>query len=167
MQKHNKKGRYARQKRKVKGGICCPFPCPLPVKKDGKLQTTNEELDEIVNNIFASVFNGNICFHTSQVSGMQEGDWGSEVLPTVSEELVCDHLRNQIVHRSMGPGGIHASVLRELTDVIAKIFSIIFDIIAIRRSPRLLEKDNIMPIFKKGTKVDPGNYSSSPLCPKK
>lgn len=58
--KNNKKGRYARQKRKVKEGTCCPFPHSLTIKKDGKLQTMDEELDEVFKNIFDSVFNGNI-----------------------------------------------------------------------------------------------------------
>lgn len=57
------------------------LPHPPSIKKDGKLET----MDEVLNNIFASVFNGNLSFHTSQVSGMQ-GDWRSKVLPTVSEE---------------------------------------------------------------------------------
>lgn len=67
------------------------------------------------------------------MSEMQGRDWGSKALPTVSEELVCDHLRNRIVHRCMGHGGMRARVLRELTHVIAELFSITFDVLAIGR----------------------------------
>lgn len=75
--------------RKIKEGTLLPLsPTPSPPqKKDGKLKKKmKRELYDVLNNIFASVFNGNTFFHTSQVSGMQEGDWGSKVLPTVIEE---------------------------------------------------------------------------------
>ncbi|GAB0190614.1 mitochondrial enolase superfamily member 1 [Grus japonensis] len=59
----------------------------------------------------------------------------------------------------MGPDGMHPQVLRELTDVIAKPLSIIFE-----RSwrtgevPEDCRKTNVTPVFKKGRKEGPGNY---------
>ena len=63
------------------------------------------------------------------------------------------------VHTSMGPDGMHPRVLRELAEVIAKPFSIIFE-----RSWRTGEVPedwriaNVTPVFRKGKKEDPGNY---------
>ena len=59
----------------------------------------------------------------------------------------------------MGPNGIHPRVLKELADVIMGPLSIIF-----QRSwesgevPVDWKLANVVPIFKKGKKEDPGNY---------
>lgn len=48
------------------------------INKSNKLVTKNEEKPEVLNKFFTSVFNGNLTYHTSQVDGQQDGDWGNK-----------------------------------------------------------------------------------------
>ena len=48
--------------------------------------------------------------------GLVGGEWENNVSPTVSEDQVCDHLRNLNIHKSTGPNEMHPRVMRKLTE---------------------------------------------------
>ncbi|KFV54970.1 RNA-directed DNA polymerase from mobile element jockey, partial [Tyto alba] len=79
--------------------------------------------------------------------------------PIIHGEMVSDLLHHLDTHKSMGPGGIHPRVLRELAEVITKSLSIIC------QQPWLTgdvpvdwRLANVLPIYRKGWKEDLGSY---------
>ncbi|CAM5135878.1 unnamed protein product [Natator depressus] len=73
--------------------------------------------------------------------------------------MVRDHLEKLDEHKSMGPDVLHPRVLKELADVIAEPLAIIFENSwRLGKVPDDWKKANVVPIFKKREKEDPGNY---------
>lgn len=78
---------------------------------------------------------------------LQDGCWESKVLPTASEDQVCDHPRNLNTHKSLGPGEMHGRVLSQLADRVVKSLSVVFE--KSWQSAEVLggsKKSNIVPV---------------------
>ena len=64
----------------------------------------------------------------------------------------------------MGPDGIHAKVLKELADVMVGPLSIIYQKSwRSREVPADRKLANVIPIYKKSLREDPGNYRPGSL----
>ncbi|KAK4806706.1 hypothetical protein QYF61_027707 [Mycteria americana] len=73
--------------------------------------------------------------------------------------MVSNLLHHLDTHRSMGVGGIHPRVLRELAEVLTKPLSILYQQSWLTREvPVDWRLTNVTPIYKKGQKEDLGNY---------
>ncbi|CAM5082368.1 unnamed protein product [Natator depressus] len=150
--KSNKKGffKYVSNKKKVKESVG-----PL-LNEGGNLVTEDVEKANVLNAFFAFVFRNKV---SSQTTALGSTAWGGSDQPSVEKEVVRDYLEKLDVHKSMGPDALHLRVLKELADVIAEPLAIIFE--KSWRSGEVLDdwkKANVVPIFKKGKKEDPGNY---------
>ncbi|KAK4813574.1 hypothetical protein QYF61_011803 [Mycteria americana] len=78
--------------------------------------------------------------------------------------MVSDLLHHLDTHTSMGPDEIHPRVLKELADVLTKPLSIIYQQSWLTGEvPADWRLANVMPIYKKGRKEDPGNYRAVSL----
>ncbi|CAM5143904.1 unnamed protein product [Eretmochelys imbricata] len=155
--KSNKKGffRYVSNKKKVKESVG-----PL-LNEGGNLVTEDVEKANVLNAFFASVFTNKA---SSQTTALGSTAWRGGDQPSVEKEVVRDYLEKLDVHKSMGPDALHLRVLKELADVIAEPLAIIFE--KSWRSGEVLDdwkKANVVPIFKKRKKKDPGNYRTVSL----
>uniref|UniRef100_A0A8B9EMY0 Reverse transcriptase domain-containing protein n=1 Tax=Anser cygnoides TaxID=8845 RepID=A0A8B9EMY0_ANSCY len=125
---------------------------------DGHLTDKDTGKAETFNAFFASVFNADDGLWDPRCPELEDHDGGNDKLPT-HPERVQDLLLHLDPYKSTGPDGIHPRVLRELADIIAGPLSIIFQRCwESGEVPVEWKLANVVPIFKKGRKEDPGNY---------
>ena len=80
------------------------------------------------------------------------------VLPICSTE-VSKLISNMKIGKASGPNSIPSSVLKNLKNEISKPLSILFNLsFSTGVFPNILKTSSVLPLFKKGSKLDCGNY---------
>ena len=78
----------------------------------------------------------------------------------VTEQMVRIRLKEQKPGKSAGPDGIHSRVVVETQEQLVRPLTIIFNKSLIEGVvPDSWKEAEVVPIFKKGKRDDPGNYS--------
>ena len=148
----NKRPFFAYIKRKTKSR-----PRIGPLKdKDKKVVTEDEEMAKILNDFFSSVFTREDLNQIPEAEEM-ETDTLEEIRITAWK--VRKKIRKLSRAAASGPDGIGPCILQELENELVEGLTLIF-----QRSiyagvvPEDWRTANVTPIFKKGSKSDPGNY---------
>ena len=146
---------YANSKRKTKSGIS-----ELKYKnKEGSITTTkgDKEKAEVLAEFFTSVFTNEPDGELPHIDRVPVQKPFIDKDMTTSEILKILKELNQ--NKSAGPDELHPKSLHELRNSISKPLEIIFNAsLQSGQVPNLWKLGNVVAIFKKGDKSDPGNY---------
>jgi len=146
--------RYVRTKTKSKDRVG-PLKDPA-----GNLIEDDNIMCDTLNNFFASVFTQENTDTVPEVGSVFNGD-SSQLLCTVdiTSEVVFDKIIKLKDGKAPGDDGIIPEFLKKLASVISKPLAIIFrKSVAEGVVPQEWKRANITPLFKKGSRSDPGNY---------
>lgn len=146
--------RYVQSKTKSSTGIS-----PLDMG-DGNLIDTDDGKANVLNKFFASVFIKEEEMEDDlmvNVAYKSKGVLLSDVV--ITPLAVKEKLSKLCVNKAQGPDGIPPRVLKELSIQLANPLSILFNkSIEVGKIPEDWKKADVVAIFKKGTRSDPGNY---------
>jgi hypothetical protein len=149
--------KYVQSKTKTKTGIS-----PL-INKDGNVMTDDKGKADTLNKFFASVFTKDDTTHNTDTDNTlsESPKEYRSILDSVviTSEIVKKKLEALNPNKAQGPDAIPPRILKELSNELAKPFSILFSkSIDTGTIPSEWKRATVTPIFKKGTRTDPGNY---------
>ena len=126
-------------------------------RPDGSLASDDEEKAVLLNNFFSSVFTRE---NLSNIPTFPDRDFAS-TLTTINFDTakILKVLQSLDQSKSPGPDGIHIKVLKELKDCVTPLLADLFNS-SIKEStvPSKWKIANVVPLFKKGDRILPGNY---------
>jgi hypothetical protein len=145
---------YVKNRKPIKGGLG-PFK-----DEQGVLKFNNNELAEIANNYFVSVFTTEELTELPEPRIVFEGS-SSECISNIiiNEEQVLKAIHNLNKFKAMGPDEISARVLKDVRLAVIEKIIVIFKLsLHERKVPGDWKLANIVPIHKTGNKVLISNY---------
>jgi len=142
---------YVKGQTSVRSGVA-------PLKKDdGSIATKPEDKAEELNRFFASVFTDEDRNHIPTPKPEQMTSVLESIV--ITDKDIEQEIRGLKPGKSAGPDGIHPKVLIEVSEQISLPLKLIF-----QKSlhegvvPQAWKEAEVVPIFKKGQRDNPGNY---------
>ena len=123
--------------------------------KGDNVYETAQEMSEIMNESFKSVFILEENFEEPNIEVQQQGI--SNIV--VQKQKINNLLEKLDVRKAMGPDGVSAWTLRECREqLVEPIWYVINSSLKEGRVPKQWKRANIVPIYKGGKKTEPQNY---------
>jgi exonuclease III len=136
---------------------------PSMLVHQGKEESDPKQLCEIFNTYFSSVFNSKNYDTLPEISIETDPDL-KEV--TISEEEVSIELTKVNTTKAPGPDGLSTRVLKECREELkAPITKLFNSSLNTGKIPKDWKKANVVPIYKKGNKLEVSNYRPVSLLP--
>lgn len=143
--------RYASSRMKTRSGV------ENLRTESGDLTTSDGDKAEVLNNFFCSICTTEDPHHIPDTADTYNGHGVFDV--DISVDLVKKKMSALKCSSAAGPDGVHPRVLRETADTLSPYLASLF-----RKSldtgtlPQDWKLAEVVPIYKKGGKDDPGNY---------
>ena len=126
-----------------------------PLSKDGERVVDPIELAEYFNEYFSSVFT-----RCNDDSPAKEQSGTTEISDVeINEKIVLDQIGRLREYSAPGPDKVANKLIIELKSELAKPLAVLFrKLLNESRIPNDWRLSNVTPVYKKGSKSDPGNY---------
>ena len=140
---------YVNNKKSVKSKIG-------PIQIGQELLTEDKDIAQALNNFFTSVFTKEDLENLPNMPPQVECELKSI---EVTKELVQLELNKLKTNKAAGVDEIYSRILKECSDEVVEPLTLIFNkSIKECKVPNDWKTANVTPLFKKGSKKDPGNY---------
>ena len=151
--KKNSKQFYSYLKKKTSNRVTVG-----PLKEGEELVTDHQQMANILNSFFCSVFTEEDMQNFPEIGQQYQGD-EPLINVTFTSEKVREKLTKLKPSAAPGPDKIWAKVLHSLADVLAEPLAHVYKkLLEEGCVPTIWKTANVCPVFKKGSKGDPGNY---------